>query len=85
MSTPPRILDAQITGPLRIDIAWSTGETLSVDLSDYVRPPFDVLEDPVFFAGMKCDEWGHGLDWPGGLDLGADRLYATRHRLGAVS
>jgi hypothetical protein len=24
---------------------------------------------------MERDEWGHGIGWPGGLDLGADRLY----------
>lgn len=24
---------------------------------------------------MQVDEWGAGLDWSGGLDLGADRLY----------
>ena len=24
---------------------------------------------------MELDEWGHGIGWPGGLDLGADRLY----------
>jgi len=24
---------------------------------------------------MQRDAWGHGLDWPGGLDMGADRLY----------
>ena len=24
---------------------------------------------------MTLDEWSHGIGWPGGPDLGADRLY----------
>lgn len=27
------------------------------------------------FEQVVIEEWGHGLDWPGGLDMGADRLY----------
>ena len=37
--------------------------------------PFDALRTPDFFARMTRDEWGHGLDWPDGLGLGAARLY----------
>lgn len=75
MKTPPNIKDARIIGPLIVEIDWSTGETLCTDLSGLTAPPFDALRDPGFFALMKRDEWGHGLDWPTGLDLGADRLY----------
>lgn len=75
MKTPPNIMQARIVGPLRVEIDWSTGETLQADLSDLTAAPFDALLDPVFFARMRRDDWGHGLDWPEGLDLGADRLY----------
>lgn len=75
MKTPPNIKNARIVGPLAIEIDWSTGETLRVDLSSLTDPPFDALRDDEFFAKMQCDDWGHGLDWPGGLDMGADRLY----------
>jgi len=75
MKTPPLINAARIAGPLQIDIDWSTGETLRVDLGALAAPPFDAWHDPAFFARMARDEWGHGLDWPGGLDMGADRLY----------
>lgn len=75
MKTPPNIKDARIVGPLTVEIDWSTGETLRVDLSALTVPPFDALRDPVFFARMRRDDWGHGLDWPDGLDMGADRLY----------
>lgn len=75
MKTPPNIKDARIVGPLTVEIDWSTGETLRVDLAALTAPPFDALRDPGFFARMRRDDWGHGLDWPGGLDMGADRLY----------
>lgn len=75
MKTPPNVTAARIVGPLTVEIDWSTGETLRVDLSALTKPPFDALRDPAFFARMQRDDWGHGLDWPDGLDLGADRLY----------
>lgn len=75
MKPPPLIKAARLCGPLQIEIDWNTGETLRVDLDACAAPPFDAWRDPAFFARMSLAEWGHGLDWPGGLDLGADRLY----------
>lgn len=69
------ITSARIVAPLTVEIVWSTGETLTADLSGCLRPPFDALLAPDVFARMAVDDWGHGLDWPGGLDLGADTLY----------
>ena len=67
---------ARIVGSLKIDIDWSTGETLAADMTGWLRPPFDVLANPDVFAHMQVDDWGgHGLNWPDGLDLGADTLY----------
>ncbi|MHB9137604.1 MAG: helix-turn-helix domain-containing protein [Acidithiobacillus ferrooxidans] len=53
----------------------------TTDLKDLIGPPreedpFCALHDPAFFAQGHADDWGDGLSWPGGLDLGADRLYA---------
>lgn len=75
MKNPPSIKAAQIIGPLTIEIDWTTGETLCLNLTGILRPPFDLLHDPDFFSRMEADEWGAGLNWPNGLDLGADRLY----------
>lgn len=66
---------ARIVGELAIEIDWSTGETLTARMSGWLRPPMDALNDPAVFNQMLVDEWGHGLDWPGGLALGADTLY----------
>ena len=70
MKTPPNIKNACIVGPLAIEIDWSTGETLGVDLSELTAPPFDALRNDEFFAKMQLDDWGHGLDWPGGARHG---------------
>lgn len=75
MKNPPNIKTVRIVDTLRADIDWSTGETLRIDLSGCTNPPFDVLRDPNVFSQMTRDDWGHGLDWPNGLSLGADRLY----------
>ncbi|WP_223306946.1 DUF2442 domain-containing protein [Acidithiobacillus ferrivorans] len=81
MNQAPRIETATITGPFQIEIHWSTGEVFTTDLKDLIGPPrkedpFCALHDPAFFAQGHADDWGDGLNWPGGLDLGADRLYA---------
>ena len=75
MKTPPNIKNVRIVDTLIAEIDWSTGETLRIDLSGCTAPPFDILAEPDFFAQMTRDDWGHGLDWPNGLSLGADRIY----------
>jgi hypothetical protein len=73
---PVTIKAARIVGPLTVELDWSTGETMIANLADWTNPPFDAFLSPEFFSLMKLEEWGgHGLDWPGGLDLGADNLY----------
>ena len=75
------IKSARIVGPLTVEIDWSTGETLAANLAGWLRPPFDALVDPAVFEQMRVDDWGgHGLNWPDGLDLGADTLYELCRR-----
>ena len=77
MKNPPNIQAARVISPGLIELVWSTGETLNVNLADLPKrnKAFAKLADPDFFTKMELDEWGHGIGWPGGLDLGADRLY----------
>lgn len=77
MKNPPNIQAAEVIEPSVLELHWSTGETLRVSLADLParNAAFAPLADPDFFARMERDEWGHGVDWPGGLGLGADRLY----------
>ena len=77
MKNPTNIQTARVIEPGVIELVWNTGETLNVNLADLpkLNAAFAQLADPSFFAKMERDEWGHGIGWPGGLDLGADRLY----------
>lgn len=77
MKTPPNIKAARVLQPIAVELVWSTGETLRVDLAGVVARniAFAPLSEPTFFERMERDEWGHGIGWPGGLDLGADSLY----------
>lgn len=77
MNKMPLITAVRITGPLCVEIDWDTGETLAVVLAAIVtrNQAFAPLKDAEFFGRVTIEEWGHGLDWPGGLDLGADQLY----------
>lgn len=77
MKNPPNIQAVRVMELGVIELVWSTGETLNVNLSGLPRrnTAFAKLSDPAFFTKVERDEWGHGIGWPGGLDLGADRLY----------
>ena len=77
MSKAPLITAAKVTDAFHLAITWSTGETLACNLAATVsrHAAFAPFADPAFFSEVAVEEWGHGLDWPGGLDLGAGRLY----------
>jgi hypothetical protein len=77
MNKAPLITAVQIAGTARLSLTWNTGETLDIDLSETINryPAFKSLADPAVFSQVAIEEWGHGLDWSGGLDIGADRLY----------
>ena len=77
MNKAPLITAVQVTGTPHLVITWSTGEVLGCDLASTIgnHAAFASFADPTVFSQVAVEEWGHGLDWPGGLDMGADRLY----------
>lgn len=77
MKYPPAILAARVVAPLVLELDWSTRETLRLDFAPVVRryAAFAPLKTPAAFAKVRVDDWGHALEWPKGLDMGADRLY----------
>lgn len=88
MNKAPLITAVQVTGALHLLITWNTGETLSCDLAATLNQhaAMTPLADPAVFSQVAVEEWGHGLDWPGGLDMGADRLYQLcREQAGLLS
>ena len=88
MNKTPLITAVQVTDDQHLVITWSTGETLDCDLATTISrlAAFAPLADPALFSQVAVEEWGHGLDWPGGLDMGADRLYRlSREQAGLIS
>ena len=77
MKNPPAILAVRIVAPMTLELDWSTKETLRLNLAPLVRKlaAFAPLKTPAIFAKVRVDDWGHALEWPKGLDMGADRLY----------
>lgn len=88
MSKAPLITAVEVTGPLQLTVSWKSGEVLACDLTATVarHAALSVLADDDVFSQVAVEEWGHGLDWPDGLDLGADRLYQLcREQAGLLS
>ena len=73
----PNIEKARVLKPGIVELVWSTGETFNADLTDLpkLNPAYAKLATQAFFNRVKRDEWGRGIGWHSGLDLGADRLY----------
>ena len=88
MMKPPRIEGVEVISPLQLRIAWSTGESLDVDLSEPINrlQALAPLRDPDLFARVQIGEWGHSLVWNEEVDLGADRLYERcKEQAGEIS
>lgn len=77
MKYPPAILAVRVIAPLVLELDWSTKETLQINLAATARKyaAFAPLKIAATFASVRVDDWGHALEWPNGLDMGADRLY----------
>lgn len=58
-------------------LAFATGELLKVDLNPLIAKGgvFTRLADDSYLSQAVLEDWGHCLEWPDGLDVGADTLY----------
>lgn len=77
MSKPPLIRAVKAQPPTTLEITWSTGETLQVNVSRLIQryKIYASLKTPRVFRKAVADVWGHSVNWPGNVDMGADRLY----------
>jgi hypothetical protein len=72
-----KIMRVEVLLPNRLLVTWANGRHSEVDASDYLQAPgYERLRDPAFFANVRVEEWGHGIEWPD-ADIGipADALY----------
>ena len=73
----PCILNVAVKSPMVIEVSWSTGETLTVDVTEQVKR-FKILAplaDPEVFSQAHVGLWGHSIVWTEDADMGADLLY----------
>ena len=77
MSKPPLIQAVKVKAPATLEIVWSTGERLAVEVSRLIKrfKIYAPLKNTTFFAKAKADPWGHAVNWPGDIDMSADQLY----------
>src|SRR5580658_2931701 len=70
------IKSAKAVGPARLRLAWSDGTEAEIDLGAWLETPaFAALRDPAEFARVQVGDWGHNLEWPSGVEAGADALW----------
>jgi len=70
------IVAAKVRLPATLALRWSDGTRADVDLSAILRDKrLRALRDPAEFSRVRIGEWGHSLDWPSGVELGADLLW----------
>ncbi|MGH8318277.1 MAG: DUF2442 domain-containing protein [Steroidobacteraceae bacterium] len=72
-----KITRVEVMPPTRLRVTWDSGKQSEVDVGEYVQAPgHERLRDPVFFADVQMEEWGHGVEWSA-ADIGipAQALY----------
>lgn len=74
---PPRIDEVTVSEPGVLNIRWTTGETMTASISDWIErfKLLSPLRDPHVFAQARVGWYGHSIEWSDGIDLGADQLY----------
>jgi hypothetical protein len=62
--------------PTTLMLRWSNGTRATIDFVELPRAKaYRSLRDPDIFALARVGEWGHSVEWPGDVELGADSLW----------
>ena len=70
------IVAAKAKAATTLALRWSDGTRADVDLNEMLRDKkLRALRDPSEFGRVHIGEWGHSLEWPSGVELGADTLW----------
>jgi hypothetical protein len=73
-----RIVKFESLGRGRILLTFEPGEVLEVDLNPLIERggAYSRLADDGYLSQATLEDWGHTLEWPGELDMGADTLHS---------
>jgi len=71
-----RIESVQALEGMRLLVRYRGGQSITVDCSDLPArfAVFAPLRDAQVFRQVAVSDWGHGIAWPNGEGLDADRL-----------
>jgi hypothetical protein len=70
------ILTATATSPVLLELEWSNGIHVALNLAKHLRgKSFRSIVDPAVFSRVRVGEWGHSVEWPSGVELGAEFLW----------
>lgn len=68
------IQEAKAVSPTSLRLTWSDGTKAIVDIAPLLDSSPE-LGDTKLFAQVAIGDWGHSLEWPSGVELGADALW----------
>jgi hypothetical protein len=73
----PRILSVKATHEHALLVRFESGKRSTIDVRGVVESSRGLrkLRDAKFFMRASLGEGGHSVQWPGGLDIGADTLW----------
>ncbi len=73
----PRIItDVTPLEGSRLRLIWSDGTKAEIDLIALAATrSFRALRDAAVFAQARVGDWGHSVEWPDGVEIGADALW----------
>lgn len=76
------IIVAVVTDPATytISLTWAHGETTVNNFRLLVdKGAFTAFTDPAFFTRVRIGQHGRSLEWPDGINFGADDLWFDAH------
>jgi hypothetical protein len=71
-----RILEARVSGPRLLSLAFNDGTRKTVDVTPLLGGPvFEPLRDPAYFARATLDPVCGTVVWPNGADFAPEALH----------
>lgn len=60
----------------RLRVRWTDGPEAEIDFRPFLRRrAFRALADERVFEQVRVGDWGHSVEWPSGVEVGADSLW----------
>ena len=72
----PRLIEVEPVAPLKLRLAYETGEVRLFDATPYVSGPwYGELKEDAYFRTVRMLPGGVGIEWKNGQDIAPHELY----------